>query len=179
MSDKPDDYNPSHETRFKRGNEVWRIALERGTLGRNKRFESPMDLLIAAQEYFEWADSNPMLEQKVYHSNGVITKDQVEHPRPYTLAGFYVFSGTPESTWYDYKANPVFSAACDLIMKTMYDQKFSGASTGFFNANLIARDLGIREVSDVKQEVTGTHKHEVEVSGVDKFASILSEFKKD
>lgn len=154
--DKPEDYNPSHETRFKRGNEVWRIAFERGTIGKNKIFETPHDLLTAAMEYFEWADSNPMLEQKIFHSNGVITKDNIEHPRPYTLAGLYVFSGFTDATWYKYCADPEYSSVCAFINKTMYDQKFSGASTGFFNANLIARDLGIREVSDVKQEVSGT-----------------------
>ena len=54
----------------------------------------------------------------------------------------------------DYKD---FSQVITRIGKIIYDQKFSGAASGFFNANIIARDLGLadkKEIdADVKQEI--------------------------
>ena len=36
------------------------------------------------------------------------------------------------------------------IREAIYQQKFEGASVGAFNANIIARDLGLADKQDVK-----------------------------
>lgn len=156
--DKPDLDDPIRDNsgKFSHGNSLWKDAMARGVIGRKRTFDTPELMMEAAASYFEWCDNNPLFEQKVFHSQGIITKTEVEHKRPYTISGFCAHSGLSDSGWYDYKNRTEFSAYCEIILKHMYEQKFNGAAIGIFNANLIARDLGIREVSDVKQEVSGT-----------------------
>ena len=42
-----------------------------------------------------------------------------------------------------------FSLIVTRIRETIYNQKLSGAAAGFFNANIIARDLGLSEKTNV------------------------------
>ena len=44
-----------------------------------------------------------------------------------------------------------FSSVITRIEQTIYAQKFEGAAVGSFNANIIARDLGLKD----KSELTG------------------------
>ena len=46
----------------------------------------------------------------------------------------------------------VFKTITAQIKQIIRTQKFEGASAGFLNANIIARDLGLTD----KQEITGT-----------------------
>jgi len=151
-----------NDGRFAIGNGLWRIAVERGTIGKKRIFPTPKDMLNAACDYFKWADENPLIEEKVFHAQGEITKSSVTHPRPYTLSGFYVHTGINEQSWYDYKKRPEYSEVMKFIQDIMFEQKFSGASTGFFNANLIARDLQIKENQSIDQNI----KADIQTSGV-------------
>lgn len=42
-----------------------------------------------------------------------------------------------------------FNTVCAHIRATIYDQKFSGAASGFFKENIIARELGLTDKKDV------------------------------
>jgi hypothetical protein len=46
------------------------------------------------------------------------------------------------------------------IKEIIYNQKFSGAAAGFFNANIIARDLGLSD------KVNNEHSGEVSVKQI-------------
>ena len=172
------------EGRFSVGNSIWRESYERlkgKGWGSPRLFETPDDLLDVAIRYFEWCDSNPLPEEKVFHSQGVITKSVHNHPRPYNYSGLFVFGGFTDATWYEYKKYPEFSSVIDFITQTVRDQKMNGGLAGYFNANLVARDLGLRDAQDVDQKISGhqTHDHKVEVTGADKLANLLSEYKKE
>jgi hypothetical protein len=48
----------------------------------------------------------------------------------------------------EYKTNPEykdFSQVITRIEKIIYNQKFTGAASGFLNPNIIARDLGLTD----------------------------------
>lgn len=157
-----------------KGNRFWEA---RSSHGRKPKFESADQLWSAAVEYFEWVENNPLPEEKLFHAQGIITKDTIYHPRPMTLSAMRLFLDISEQTWLDYRKKEDFSGVCQEIDAVIYHQKFAGATAGQMNASIIARDLGLRDSQDIKQETTATVKHEV--SSADKFAEILKDYKSE
>ena len=83
---------------------------------------------------------------------------EVPIKRPYTWEGLEIFLDI--SSLREYKTNENyndFSQVIKQIEKTIYTNKYSGAASGFFNANIIARDLGLvdKQQSSVNMKVKG------------------------
>lgn len=118
-----------------------------------KKYFTPQDFLADAVRYFEWVDEHPLLEEKVFNYQGIITRTDVSKMRPYTKKGLATFLGIPESRLNDYKARTEdgWPEVVEMIEQVIYEQKFSGAAAGLLNASIISRDLGLAE----KTEVTG------------------------
>lgn len=131
------------------GNEFWKL---RSKHGRNTLFESPQMLWDAACEYFQWCDDNPFIEVDFRGKDA----DQVSLPRmrPYTIQGLCLYLDCNTAYLREfkesekYKDNKDFSAIITRIEEIIYNQKFSGAASGFFNSNIIARDLGLSDKSE-------------------------------
>ena len=69
---------------FQTGNQFWKM---RGKHGRNPIFETPEQLwVVASDEYFQWVENNPLLEEKIFHAQGIITKDTVKNASNDTIA---------------------------------------------------------------------------------------------
>jgi hypothetical protein len=128
------------------GNSFWKL---RSKHGREKIFSTPDILWEAATEYFQWCEDNPWAEQDWVGKNG----DEVKkyHPRPFTLSGLCVYLDCSEQTIRDYGKRNDFIEVYTRIEQIMRTQKFEGAATGFFNANIIARDLGLVDKSESKE----------------------------
>lgn len=139
------------EGKFLPDNKFWRMARN---AGRPRIFESPDDFMAACYAYFDWVDENPLWEMKVF---GTGLKAKLPHPRAMTLRGLTAHIGIGRRTWDDYRARPEFKDVCEIAEDIMFDQKFAGAAAGLFNANIIARDLGLSD----KSEVDGTMTIEV------------------
>ncbi len=162
------------DTRFKEGNSFW---LKRKKTGRQKNIKSPQALWEHACDYFSLVDSTPYIKLEQKKGNTTFPKGQkltlkqiqamanqiVEIPtiRPYTWEGFedFLFSKGVISNLKDYRFNKngaydEFSAIISRIGTIIYAQKFEGAAVGAFNANIIARDLGLVDKSstDVRVE---------------------------
>jgi hypothetical protein len=133
------------------GNKFWKM---RAKHGRDKIFSHPGELWDACAEYFEWVDNNPYKVQEPIKS-GEFAKEIIEldQPLPYTLGGLCIFLGVSHSYWKDFRAtnknDKGFSAIIAQVEEIIYHQKFSGAAAGQFNANIISRDLGLKDRSDV------------------------------
>src|SRR4249920_2872901 len=153
-------HNPSPQTRKAAsksllGNNFWEI---RSKHGRDKLFVTPQLMWEAACEYFQWCVDHPFYkaENKIV-SNGGNSGSSVElheEPvkRPYTLEGLCLFLGCSVGYFRAFKCTSTdkeFIAVIELIQQTVYEQQFSGASTGFFNANIISRALGLVDKQDV------------------------------
>jgi len=130
-------------------NSFWQ---QRSKHGRDKLFSSPKVLWEAASEYFIWCEENPLTQQNWVGKDG----DEVskELMRPFTLSGLCVFLDCEEQTLKNYGTKEeykdffgVYTRICQIVRT----QKFEGAAVGLFNANIIARDLGLVE----KNEHTG------------------------
>lgn len=145
------------------GNQFWKL---RSKHGRDKLFGTPELMWEAACEYFESIDSDPYtkVEAKTvnigdYQSEIALAKLPVM--KPYTLQGlcrylncntvyFNQFKENLKQTDPDYEG---FSQVLTRIREVIYEQKFSGAASGFFNANIIARDLGLSDKKEVDKVV--------------------------
>ena len=127
---------------FQAGNKFW---LARSSHGRNPIFSNPEQLRNACYEYFEWVEENPLYEEKIFHSQGIITKDTITKMRAMTIGGLRIFLGICEQTWVNYKNNPDFLRVVKEVEEIIYNQKFTGAASDLLNANIIARELGLAD----------------------------------
>ena len=133
-----------------KGNKFW---LKRSTHGRKPIFATPEDLLEAACEYFDWCHENPLFEMKPFNVNGEIIQEPVAKMRAFTIGGLCVFLDIDQQTWANYREKEDFFGVVRQVEDIIRDQKFTGAASGLFNANIIARDLGLKDAS----EVANTH----------------------
>jgi hypothetical protein len=127
-----------------KGNQFWKL---RASHGRHLIFSSPEILWDAAKEYFEATD------KRKWYKTDFKGKDneQVLIPTdtPYTLTGLFIFLDTNKQTWSDYRQREDFIDVITRIEQIMYTQKFEGAAVGAFTPNIIARDLGLKDSSDI------------------------------
>jgi len=131
-----------------KGNQFWK---QRTKHGRDKLFASPDILLQEAYNYFKWCDDNPLEEQKAFHAQGEITKTHLNKLRAYTWEGLELYLRIYSLRQYKTDARyKDFSQVMKEIEKTIYNQKFTGASADLLNPNIIARDLGLVDKKDVK-----------------------------
>lgn len=128
------------------GGKFW---MARSSHGRNPIFESPEQLLSACYEYFEWCEANPLYETKVFHTNGIITQTDVPKMRAMTIGGLCLFLNISEITWKNYRERDKFLTVTSVVDAAIYNQKFCGAAADLFNAKIIARDLRLKDRTDV------------------------------
>ena len=129
--------------------------------GRPSKFRDSDHLWGCAVEYFEWTENNPLKEEKLFHYQGVVSKETVSKMRAMTAAGLCTFTGMATSTWHNYKTDTEFLAVTKRIEEVIRDQKFTGAAADLLNANIIARDLGLADKQD-HSVVAMTHEEWLE-----------------
>ncbi len=125
------------------GNEFWKL---RSQHGRDKLFKTPELLWEAACEYFEWCLNHPWTQSETIVSDdkGVTAKDKPT-ARPFTLTAFAFYVNASVEWWRGFKKedHKDFLGVIADIESVIYTQKFEGAAVGAYNANIIARDLGL------------------------------------
>lgn len=135
-----------------RKNQFWKL---RSKHGREKLFASPELLWEAACEYFEWCDKNPLKEAKAFAYQGKISRTTLSKMRAYTLNGLCLYLNCSESYFRSFKStaktrkNEEFLEMIEKIETVIYEQKFTGAAADLLNANIISRDLGLRDNHDL------------------------------
>lgn len=130
-----------------KGNRFWEA---RSSHGRNPKFESPEALWAACCEYFEWVEANPLYEVRAFAFQGMVTQESLPKLRAMTISGLCIFLDITRQTWGTFRAMEGFSDITTRAEEIIYDQKFSGAAADLLNANIIARDLGLKEQSQVE-----------------------------
>lgn len=110
----------------------------------------------ACCEYFQWVDDNPLHEMRAFSYQGEVTQEPVAKMRAMTIDGLCLFLGVSRSTWYEWASKDDYSDIIARVESVIRSQKFAGAAADLLNANIIARDLGLADKSEVKQSVTAT-----------------------
>jgi hypothetical protein len=143
--------------RFLPGNRFWAA---RSTFGPKPMFTNGGDLWTACVEYFEWVDANPLYSDQLVTFQGKATHEPVEKMRAMTLAGLCLFLDITTKAWRLWKANRQdLAETIERVEMVLYAQKFAGAAADLLNANIIARDLGLAD----KSELTGKDGGPVEL----------------
>ena len=143
-----------------------RNSIKRGR-GKPKIIKSPDELLNFFNEYKKYNIANPI------HETIFVGKDAIErikkHYKPLTWQGFEVFlfhqgiaDNSNQSGYIDLKkyrtnfnnAYTEYVPILRVIGLEMFDQKYSGAAVGIYNANIIAKELGLAD----KSEITTQHR---------------------
>lgn len=147
------------------GNQFWKL---RSKHGRDKLFGTPEIMWEAVCEYFQWCEDNPYHKAEAktvnigdYQSEIQIAKLPVL--RPFTLQGLCLYLDCNTVYFSQFEdslkekndeISKGFSIIITRIRETIYNQKFSGAAAGFFNANIIARDLGLADKKEIEKRST-------------------------
>lgn len=130
-----------------KGNRFWEA---RSSHGRSPIFGSPEELWKACCEYFTWVEEHPLWEMKAFSYQGEVTQEPVAKMRAMTITGLIIYLDITRQTWSSYKTREDFITVTTRAEEIIYDQKFSGAAADLLNANIIARDLGLKEQSQVE-----------------------------
>lgn len=134
--------------RFAAGNRIW---ASRKRAGLKPRYQNPDDLWTDCVAYFEWVHDNPLQEVKLVSYQGVSKQISVPKMRAMTLAGLWLHIGIAAETWNDWRKNRTdLSEVIARVEMVIYEYKFTGAAADLLNPNIIARDLGLADKSDVQ-----------------------------
>lgn len=144
-----------------KGNQFWKL---RSKHGRDKLFETPELLWEAACEYFQWCQDNPLYEMKAFMYQGEIVKTELPKMRAMTLGQLCFYLHCNESYFRNFKiqlpeGEEDFNAVIKEIEEVIYSQKFQGAAADLLNPNIIARDLGLSDKSQVQQNTVIEYKN--------------------
>lgn len=159
MTDETEGRDPANG-RFLPSNRFWEA---RSSAGPTPKFANGADLWAACSEYFEWVDANPLYEDKVFSFQGAVIHTPSPKMRAMTIGGLCNFLDIDRQTWANWKADRadlfgVITRAEEIIR----DQKFTGAAADLLNANIIARDLGLAD----RSEITGKDGGAIKTEGV-------------
>lgn len=136
---------------FTTGNRFWEA---RSSAGPKPKFKTAEALRKAVHEYFEWNEQNPLKEAKAFSYEGRITIAELPKMRAMTIRGLCIFLDISYQTWCDWReSRPDLSEVQREAEEIIYSQKFTGAAADLLNANIIARDLGLADKSELKASV--------------------------
>ena len=133
---------------FPKQNNYWQF---RNKHGRDYKY-APETLWEEAQAYFQWVEDNPLWEQKGFAFQGIVTKENFPKMRAMTVMAFQLFADITPQTWKNYKETDDFIEVTTRIENHIKSQKFEGAGADLLNANIIARDLGLKDKKDVTSD---------------------------
>lgn len=132
-----------------KGNSFWKL---RSKHGRDKIFSSPEMFLEAAYEYFEQCDKNPWNKMEVVKTGenaGQLLP--VPTQKPYSITGLCIFLGITYFTFRRYEENEDykdFSTVFTHVRDIVETNQLEGATVGAYNANIVARKLGLVDKSE-------------------------------
>jgi hypothetical protein len=133
------------------GNQFWKLATQR--LGRPLTFATANDLWEHCVEYFDWCEEHPLYEDNLVTFQGVTKHEPCAKMRAMTTVGLCLFLGITTETWRQYRNKKEFSDITTRADQVIRTQKFEGAAAELLNSNIIARDLGLAEKSEVSGKI--------------------------
>jgi hypothetical protein len=142
------------------GNKFWEA---RSSHGRAPIFASPEDLWTACVEYFDWIEANPLYEDKLVTFQGMAKHEPCAKMRAMTISGLCIFLDISPKTWAEYREREDFTPITSRVDEIIRTQKFQGAAADLLNPNIIARDLGLADKSEVsgKDGAPIEHNHRI------------------
>lgn len=136
---------------FGPGNQFWKARSRHGI--RPIFPEGPegaQKLREACEDYFDWCEENPLWEEKVFSGKDGIQTHDTPRVRALTITGLCLFIDITEVTWREWRTSrPDLSSVIQWAEQIIKQQKFVAAAAGLLNANIISRDLGLADKSEI------------------------------
>src|SRR4051794_37310232 len=110
---------------------------------------TPELLWKKAIEYVKWVGNNPLIEEKVF-ANGKRMK--VKKMRAMTQQEFCLFARICRDTFNQYEKEKEYSDICGRIRDIFYTQKVQGAAADLLNHAIIARETGLADKVETKNQ---------------------------
>ena len=132
------------------GNEFYKLAKN---TGRPKKY-TPEEFALKCEEYFNYMDNNPYKKKKYEIYKGE-TKEYIEEiKQPYTIEGLCLYVGITSVTFRNLENDKEYLSIITYARDRIYNNKLSGATDGTFNANIVIRDLGLKDSATVIHETS-------------------------
>lgn len=125
---------------------------------RPPKFSTPDALWAAFESYVEWTNNNPIIV--IDYRGKDAERVELPHKRPLTVHGFQAHVNGGIRWWSEFKDESKtaqgdnFSEVIRMIDNAIYRDKFDGATVGTYKENIIARDLGLTDKSQVDHGLT-------------------------
>lgn len=148
---------------FGQGNRFWEKRSRHGIKPTFPEGEEGARMLLeACTDYFTWAEDTPLMEEKLFSFEGIVTTHDTPRIQALTIIGLCLFIDISSKTWRDWRTSrPDLGSVIEWAEDTIRQQKFVAAAAGFLNANIISRDLGLAD----KTEISGPNGGPVETIG--------------
>lgn len=127
-----------------KGNQFYKLV-KNWKHGADRKYQ-PDELWEAFVKYCEWVEANPIPEEKVF-GTGFCTS--VGKMRAMTIKGFCIHANMSSQTFLDYDKQEAYFGITKRIKDIIFTQKFEGAASDMFNANIIARELSLVDLKEV------------------------------
>lgn len=143
-----------------KGNRFWEARTS--NKGAASLYSKPQDLEDACLEYFNWVADNPLQAAQPVTFQGKGDTFAVDKMRAMTIVGMCNFIKVGRATWYAWKdvnSEKHRKDVVDIIEwaeEIIYQQKFEGAAADLLNPNIIARELGLADKSELTGKVQVT-----------------------
>jgi hypothetical protein len=113
-----------------------------GNSGRSMQYNSACELENHINEYFNWCDDNPIIEQQWVGKEGteVLKKKQ----RPYTIEGLGLHLGVTRQTLLNYTKLEGYEEFFDILLRArqrIVNNNITYGMTGDYNANIVKFSL--------------------------------------
>ncbi len=141
-------------------------------MGLQKAIKTPAELWELFEEYEKDLKDKPKHRYEFNAKIGDLVAIPLERPLTWSRFDDFVYTKGIIQDLEDYRQNTGgryadFKGVVTRINSRMYADKFEGASCGVYNANIIARDLGLADKKEEKIELDTTKikwgKDEVDV----------------
>lgn len=111
-----------------------------------------------AYEYFQWCDKNPWIKKEAIKSGDYAgTLIDIPTQRPYTLEGLCLYLGISLNTFKNYQDRKGFMTVTTHVREIIDANQLEGAAVGAYNANIIARKLGLAEKAETNVKLHGEY----------------------
>jgi hypothetical protein len=143
-----------------KGNRFWEARTKHG---RDLIFADPQKLWEACLEYFNWVEDNPLWEDSLVTFQGSATHEPKAKMRAMTIGGLCIFLDIARRSWDEYRSREDFLPIVTRAEEIIRNQKFAGAAADLLNPNIIARDLGLAD----KSELSGPNGAPIQVTRIE------------
>lgn len=119
-------------------------------VGRPRTFATPAELWEACKRYFRFVIENPMQDEKIFCSQGEVTRAPVYKPRTMTRRSMLVFINVAPNTWGGWRGSgpnsrPDLHEVIRAVENAIEEWVLSHASAGMMDPTIASRLLGLAE----------------------------------